>query len=173
LRLAKALDLPIEPYPVTVPKMDKQTGKVKIHEAAIILPSDLFGFLHKDPARFRKVFGTPDQWALYWCTVRGERWFQLHPDKDRIQARPHEHCPHLIFGDDAQTSKRVGNNVKLLMWFSPFSESRLSADRMLPVYLVPTREKTFIGITNLLEHAAVWSFNAASTNKQPVSDQNG
>ena len=44
---------------------------------------------------------------------------------------------------------------------------------MLPVYLVPTREKTSIGITNLLEHAAVWSFNAASTNRQPVSDQNG
>ena len=29
MRLAKALDLPIEPYPVTVPKMDKKQEKSK------------------------------------------------------------------------------------------------------------------------------------------------
>jgi len=73
----------------------------------------------------------------------------------------------LVFGDDAQTSKRVGQNVKLLLWYSPVAQARKSDERLIPLYLVPTTEVAFLAICKYLNRAVVWSFNAAAANVQP------
>ena len=49
----------------------------------------------------------------------------------------------------------------------------MSAERLLPLYIVPTKQRTFDLIIAKLEKAVVWSFDAAAINQQPYQDENG
>ena len=68
-----------------------------------------------------------------------------------------------MFGDDAQTSKRVGRTCRLHLIFNPVAEIR-SVDRHIP-FIILDNDEAFIGamIFRLLR-AVVWSFKYASMN---------
>ena len=137
--------------------------------AAAINPHDLFGALHPRQRAFTHIFGTRESWAEYWGCVQNEPWFIAHPAREHILREPWCHCPYLVFGDDAQTSKRVGNNVKILVWYSTMSIERKTELRLLPIYMTPTTEKNRAAVERRLSQQAVWSFTAASRNIHPSS----
>ena len=167
-RRAKLLvDLPIDPELIEVPRYHRRSGLMKMINAALICPHDLFGALFERPKAFVNLFGTRESWVEYWNCMREELWLKEHPDYEHILQHPERFCPFVLFGDDAQTSKRVGQNVKLMCWMSPLSIHRSSEKRLIPIYVMPTQEKNRKAIENLLDMMATWSFNAAAVNCHP------
>ncbi len=173
-RMPKYLNIPVKPHFFDTVRYHKQSGKSKLVTGAIICPHDILGALHRHSRLLYYVLGARDQWVAFWKANAQETWFVEHPDRAAMERSPWLYAPFLIFGDDAQTCKRVGSNVKLLCWFSPVSEARESFHRLLPIYMCPTKERNTLAIQRRAEVSAVWSFEAAARNKNPqVSDLGG
>lgn len=113
-RIPAAIGLGVEPYVIEIPKLDKRSGAFQLRKANVILPVDVAAALSENSCRFERVFGTPTEWERWWSVHSEEPWMRDHPDGAFIKANPQSCCPYLLFGDDAQTSKRCGSNVKKL-----------------------------------------------------------
>ena len=92
----------------------------------------------------------------------------------------HSSCPNLglgvfwlLFGDDAQTSKRVGSNVKKIAWYSPMASCRHPALTHLPLFLNPTQDAARHVTERLANEVINWSFAALSADQHPTENHLG
>ncbi len=170
-RLEDLVDVPVKPYSIQVPKLVKKTGKVRVTTACIIPAHRVLAEVHKlGPVVFTEMFGERKDWARYWHAHRDEIWLKEHVHYEEIRRNPTAWCPYLIFGDDAQTSKRVGRTCRLLMWFSPVTKIR-SFHSHVPLLIVDNDEATIDGMVHRLHRAAVWSFKFAGRNLNPFLNE--
>ena len=165
-RLQKHLRIPLSCHPVEVARMNKRTGTVGVSTSYILPPHRIWGELYKTPAIFHTLFGDRNDWEQFWQAHMEERWVQEHSQFALIRDRPHSCCPFIIFGDDAQTSKRVGRTAHMLLWFSPMAKVRGTEGHM-PIFICDNDDPCIDVLMNQLQHAAVWSFRHASINFNP------
>ena len=167
-RIRSVVDIPIEPYSVDVPIYNKRISKVRIVTAHVALPHLLWAALRNtSPAYFHALLGQRSMWELFWKCHKEEPWYKDHPHKDILDGSPSLCCPFLIFGDDAQTSKRVGRTVRLLEWYSPVAEIRSHLSQF-PLLMVDNDQPSAPSIIHAIEEACVWSFNRAGRNIHPT-----
>ena len=166
--MTKFLHVPVRPCAINVPRLVKKTGLIKKSTAYLVPPHRVWSEVHKFKNQFRALFGSPDDWEHFWQAHAEERWMTDHPHRALIQSKPRQCCPWLLYGDDAQTSKRVGRTCGVLLWFSPLSEIR-GMDGMVPLCVVDNDEPTIQAINNELYRGVVWSFRHAALNINPVN----
>ena len=172
-RMNRFLDLPIKPYLVDVIRHQKATGAVTMTKGAIILPHRVFAEISKMPVKFVEMFGRREQWAAYWQAHAGEEWFLRHPHRSFILDNIDKCCPFIYYGDDAQTSKRVGRTCRMSAWFSPMAEDR-SGFSKIPLLFADNDERHIKAQLRFLNEAAIWSFKLAARNVNAAFDhQNG
>ena len=156
-----------------VPRYQKKRGDVKIIQGAIMPPHLVWKEVYRfDKDLFEDLFGERRHWVEWWRAHMNEPWLKEHPLRHLISEFPERCCPWLLFGDDSQTTKRVGRTMELLLWFSPVSRDRTTRAR-LPVFMKDNGECTARAMEMQLTKAAVWSWKQAELNIHPRCSEDG
>ena len=172
-RMNKFMKVPIRPLKVPIPKHIKSSSKAKVVDAHVILPHEIFGALCQRRELMVKAFGSPADWTAFWRCSSQEVWFKEHPLVDLLRSRPNRCVPAIVHGDDAQRSRRVGQTIRLLHWFSPTSRAIDTLQEKIPCTLLDNDDLMSQAQISLTNRWVVWSFNCASRNLHPEHDWEG
>ncbi len=156
---------------ISVQRFVKTTGKAATTEAAIACPHLLVGEISKT-RRFNQIFGTPDHWGLFWYHIRNELWYLQHPQRAEITADPRSHNPYVIHGDDAPVSRRVGRNIRVLSWYSPFGEGQ-TLEKKMPCGIIANDQALKQYTEYKVKEAIAWSANAGAIGVHPSAPPPG
>ena len=158
----------VERYQFTIPVADADGLGVKDRSQEIVLPHELFAYLHEhSPAFFHHTFGTEEQLADFWRRQDPSR-FGRHPVLAHCD--PSRTVPLQLYGDNVAVCKTVNC---LVMLFRSSASFRLPAlESLLPISSTVLKD---VDRRSLAEVFSVirWSMNAMASGVFPERDFRG
>lgn len=171
-RLLRHLKVPLRPYRVAVPALEKTSGLVRVTEPWVVLPHDLWKALSRNSTHYYSVLGKPADWQTFWGANQHETWYLEHPLKHLLDSEASQCVPVLLHGDDAQRTKSNGS-IGLFSWYSPCSRGSRTVNEKLVCTVTENSEDARQAVEELTNLAVSWSLKAACCDRYPKKNESG